>query len=176
MGEFGFKITSQSSIAGIVKIVRKYKDFSIADIKSRVDKDDYIFTCDAVDEVGCKAMLKCIKELNKAKVTTQLYEYDEPMDLQLLKNWVGTCREISHEVDAEVELESENVNYDAIQEFSYLWTTEQKDWVVLKTEYDYSIMNPKTKQFLLIEDEDLNNQVASMMIMQGNKVLDQNED
>lgn len=176
MGEFGFKITSQSSIAGIVKIVRKYKDYSIADIKSRVDKDDYIFTCDAVDDKGCKSMLKCIKELNKAKVTTQLYEYDEPMDLQLLKNWVGTCREISREVDAEMELESETVNEGAIQEFSYLWTTEQKDWVVLKSEYDYSIMNPKTKQFLLIEDEDLNNQVASMMIMQGNKVIDQTEE
>lgn len=176
MGEFGFKITSQSSIVGIVEIVRKYKDFPIADIKSRVDNDDYIFTCDAVDDVGCKAMLKCIKELNKAKVTTQLYEYDEAMDLQLLKNWVGTCREISYEVDAEMELENDEVDDEAIQDFSYLWTTEQKDWVVLKSEYDYSILNSKTKQFLLIEDEDLNNQVASMMIMQGNKVSDQEDE
>lgn len=176
MGEFGFKITSQSSIVCIVEIVRKYKDFSIADIKSRVDNDDYIFACDAVDDVGCKAMLKCIKELNKAKVTTQLYEYDEAMDLQLLKNWVGTCREISYEVDAEMELENDEVDDEAIQDFSYLWTTEQKDWVVLKSEYDYSILNSKTKQFLLIEDEDLNNQVASMMIMQGNKVSDQEDE
>jgi len=176
MGEFGFKITSQSSIAGIVKIVRKYKDFSIADIKNRVDKEDYIFTCDAADEVGCKTMLKCIKELNKAKVTTQLYEFDKAMDLQLLKNWIDTCRGISREVDAEMVLESESVNTDAIQEFSYLWTSEQKEWVVLKTEFDYSIMNHKTNQFLLIEDEDLNNQVAAMMIMQGNKVIDQDEE
>lgn len=179
MGNYGFKITSQSSIAGIVKIVRKYKDYSIADIKSRVDNNEYVFTCNSVDEDECKIMLKCIKELNKAKITTQLYEiyeYDRAIDLQLLKNWLGTCREISHEVDAEIVLESESVNDDAIQEFSYLWTTEQKDWVVLVSKYDYSIVNTKTKQFLLIEDEDLNNQVASMMIMQGNKVIDQSGD
>ncbi len=176
MGDFGFKIISQSSMASIVKIVRKYKDYSIADIKSKVENDNYIFTCNAIDEAECKKMLKCIKELNKAKISTQLYEYDEAIDLQLLKNWVGTCREISHEVDAEMELESESVDYNAIQEFSYLWTTEQKDWVVCKSEYDYSIMNTKTNQFLVIEDEDFNNQVAAMMIMQGNKVIDTNEE
>lgn len=76
-------------MASIVKIVRKYKDYSIADIKSKVENDNYIFTCNAIDEAECKKMLKCIKELNKAKISTQLYEYDEAIDLQLLKNWLG---------------------------------------------------------------------------------------
>ena len=54
MDGFGFKITSQSSIASIVKIVRKYKDFSIADIKNKVDNNEYIFTSKANNAKGHK--------------------------------------------------------------------------------------------------------------------------
>ncbi|MBO4846654.1 MAG: hypothetical protein J5525_10145 [Lachnospiraceae bacterium] len=176
MSEFGFKVTSQSPIASIVKIVRRYKDFSIADIKNKVEKNEYIFTSDVIDKSGNRIMLKCIKELNKANITTQLYESDEAIDLQLLKNWLGSSRQTLIEIEAETELEQEDVDPDAIKEYSYLWTTGQKDWYVIKDEYDYTIMNEKTNQLLLIEDEDLNNQVASMMIMQGNKVIDKNEE
>ncbi len=176
MDGFGFKITSQSSIASIVKIVRKYKDFSIADIKNKVDNNEYIFTSKVFDDTENRIMLKCIKELNKAKITTQLYEDDEAIDLQLLKNVLGSSRQSMIEIEAETELEQEEADPDAIKEYSYLWTTDQDEWYVIKDEYDYTIVNEKTNEPLLIEDEDLNNQIAAMMIMQGNKVIDKNEE
>ena len=55
--------------------------------------------------------------------------------------------------------------------YEYLWTSEKSDWVVIKKDYDYSIINRTTHMFFLIEDDDLNNQLAAMMIMMGNEVF-----
>jgi hypothetical protein len=63
----------------------------------------------------------------------------------------------------------------ALEPFKHLWE-ENSGFVVLKDEDDYSIYNPETKQFCLIEDIDLNNQVAAMMIMHGCKVVDGKEE
>ncbi|MCF0132192.1 MAG: hypothetical protein HUJ71_10670 [Pseudobutyrivibrio sp.] len=176
MSEFGFKITGQTSIANVVKIVRKYKDLSISDIKGKIDNDEYIFACDTVDEEACALMFNCISDLNESKISTQLYERDKAIDLQLLINWLESSQKVSAEVDAEMLLEGEAVDLEAIQKYAYLWTAEQSDWVVIQDKYGYSIVNVRTKQFFLMEDDDLNNQVAAMMIMQGSRVVDKNSE
>jgi hypothetical protein len=62
------------------------------------------------------------------------------------------------------------VNFDG---FRFLWEEEQDEWVVLKDGYDYTIFNIKTRMVLLIdENDDLADQVAAMMILQGNRVID----
>ena len=43
----------------------------------------------------------------------------------------------------------------------------------LKNEYEYTIYNVKNDKELVFDDEDLNNAIASMMIMAGNRVIDE---
>ena len=92
--------------------------------------------------------------------------------MQLLKNWVHSSRESERQIEAEVELEAGEVSASDLEEYNYLWGKDWDEWVVLKDEYDYTIFNIRTKSALQIEDIDLNNQVAAMMILQGNRVIE----
>ena len=58
-----------------------------------------------------------------------------------------------------------------IEEYSYLWDGKQSGWVVLKDVYENTIFNKETKSVLLVEDEDLNNRLAAMMIMNNGEVI-----
>ena len=109
------------------------------------------------------------KELREKNVKVQLYEHGRPTDINLLNNLSNTYAEISTEVDAEMELEEADM--EKLLPYEYLWTSEKSDWVVIKKDYDYSIINRTTHMFFLIEDDDLNNQLAAMMIMMGNEVF-----
>ena len=75
-------------------------------------------------------------------------------------------------MEAEVELEAGEVDPVTLDEFKHLWETEQADWVVLKDDLDHVIYNIRSRSVMHIDDEDLNNQVAAMMILQGNRVID----
>ena len=74
--------------------------------------------------------------------------------------------------EPEVELEAGEVGASELEEYKYLWEKDREEWIVLKDGYDYTIFNIQTKSALQIEDIDLNNQVAAMMILQGNRVID----
>ena len=120
--------------------------------------------------------VKCFPVKRKNKATSKLYQNDEEIELQLLKNWVHSSRKSEIQIEAEVEFEVGDVGKANLDECKYLWEKEQKEWVVLKDEYDYTVFNINIiKPALLIEDDDLDNHVAEMMILQGNRVIDGKE-
>ena len=57
-----------------------------------------------------------------------------------------------------------------ISEYSYLWTAEKADWILIGSKHDYVIFNTKTQMMLLMEDEQLNQALADKMLEQGNRV------
>lgn len=165
----GIKIVKYESFAELIKILRKYNKGSISEIKSQIQNDEYVAFCDYVDDAGIKMIKELYKELREKNVKVQLYEHGRPTDINLLYNLSNTYAEISTEVDAEMELEEADM--EKLLPYEYLWTSEKSDWVVIKKDYDYSIINRTTHMFFLIEDDDLNNQLAAMMIMMGNEVF-----
>ena len=68
-------------------------------------------------------------------------------------------------------LEAKIIDMSNIEEYSYLWDGSQSGWVVLKDVYENTIFNKETKSVLLVEDEDLNNRLAAMMIMNNCQVI-----
>lgn len=172
----GIVIDQYPSVAEVVKIMRKYTKDSMMEIRNHMSKNEFVMSCDFIDEDGVKRLIKCINELKKSKITVKIYENDEQIDLQLLKNWVGSCRQTAIQTEAEIELEASEADVAELEEFRHLWEEEQSDWVVLKIDYGYTIFNIKTHSVMLIEDEDLNNRVAAMMILQGNRVVDGEEE
>jgi len=168
----GIIIDKYPSVAEVIKILRKYTDDSMMDIRNHMSNNEFVYSCPFVRDDEVRKLIKIINDLKKNKITVKIYERDEEITLQLLKNRVQSSREDTIRIEAETELEVAENDPADLEPFSYLWETEQDDYVVLKDEYDYTIFNVKTKQALLIEDEDLNNQVAAMMIMAGNRVVD----
>ena len=57
-----------------------------------------------------------------------------------------------------------------IEEFNFLWTTKKEDYVLVNTEFGYSIVNKKEKSVLCISDENLSQAVKQKMIVEGNKI------
>jgi hypothetical protein len=57
-----------------------------------------------------------------------------------------------------------------IDEFSYLWTTEKEEWVLVNTEFGYAIINKKTQMMLHIDSDELEEAIIQKMHEEGNKI------
>ena len=182
------KIKKDTNIISYIKLIKEFdksissNGISISDIKRRIEENQFVygFDLDAGDWMYIEKMteyewhsrfLRLIKELVTIGADVTVYHNNEVVSLELIENWIHTIKDISEETDAESELE-ELEDMSIIEPYGYLWTTEQADWGVIIEDYSYSIVNTKTHQILLIEDTELNNKVAAMMIMMGNARFD----
>lgn len=59
-----------------------------------------------------------------------------------------------------------------IGNFSYLWNEKREDFVFVKTDLDYCIVDKRKQSMLLVEDEELDQRLISEMLKNGNKVYD----
>lgn len=178
---YTLRIEKDKNIIKYIKIIREYdNNLSMADIKKAIEQGTDVVVCDfdeyePLEPIGFaeKKFKKLRKNLKKAGAKIKVFHEGMEVDDEEMSTMENSRRVISLEVEAERELEADDVDMEKIQEFSNLWDDSEPGWVVLKLdEYDYSIFNKITKMYCLIEDEDLNNQVAAMMIMQGTEVID----
>lgn len=169
----GIVIDQYTSMAETIQILRKYTNDPISKIQANIQSGEIVLSCPFYNETEIrKVIIKCINELKKKKITVKIYEDEEELSLQFLKNWIGSCRQTAIQTEAEVELEAGDVEWDQLEEYSYLWDGSDPGWVVLKDEYDYTIYNTQRHSVLSIEDEDLNNQLAAAMILSGCEVYE----
>lgn len=59
-----------------------------------------------------------------------------------------------------------------IEEYSYLWTTEKEDTVLVNTEFGYGIVNKKQHTVLSISDTSTSQAVIKKMLEEGNKIYE----
>lgn len=59
-----------------------------------------------------------------------------------------------------------------VNEYSYLWEEEKRDWVLVNTSYGYCIVNKRAQTALLISDDDLEEAIIDKMLAEGNAVYD----
>lgn len=104
----GLKIDSYDSIAKVIKILRKYGDWSIADIKNRVEKHEYILCFDCADEEGLEQIIECYEELTSEKIAVSLYDTNHrPVTIQVMRNRLNMYHEIDEETQAEIDAEED---------------------------------------------------------------------
>ncbi|MBP3490156.1 MAG: hypothetical protein J6K53_17465 [Roseburia sp.] len=60
----------------------------------------------------------------------------------------------------------------SIENYSYLWNEKKADFVLVKTDFGYGIVDKKEQSMLLISDEELEQKIISKMLENGNKVYD----
>ena len=82
----GIVIDQYPSVAAVVKIMRKYTNDSMLDIRNHLSRNEYIMSCNVIDIPGVRKIIKCINELKKNKITVKIYEHGGEIELQLLKN------------------------------------------------------------------------------------------
>ncbi len=105
MGYVAIKISKTAFSAQIVKIVRKYTDISISDIKKRINNQEFIMSCDHIDDEMIKQIINLYRELRKEDIPCLLYENDRETTCKYLENLIQWNKEIEEEIERENERE-----------------------------------------------------------------------
>lgn len=106
MGYVAIKISKTAFSAQIVKIVRKYTDISISDMKKRINNQEFIMSCSHIDDKIIKQIINLYRELRKEDISCLLYENDRETTCQYLENLLQWNKEIEEEIERENERES----------------------------------------------------------------------
>lgn len=98
MGMIGIKLAEREFSAACAKIVRKYRDIAISDIKSLVLNGDHLMTCDNIDPEGIRSILDLHFELKNDDLNSMIYEDDEIATIELLNNRLDSYAETARQV------------------------------------------------------------------------------
>ena len=105
------KIQKDDKTITYVKIIHEFdKTIPISEIKKRIEQGQFVheFDLDAHDWMYIENMteykwhktyLEFLKKLEDAGAKLEVYMRGEPEEMQYLKNWIGTIKEISDECD-----------------------------------------------------------------------------
>lgn len=104
-GYVGIKIQTTSSLAKTISILRKYNPVSIAEIKSKIEANDYVLLCLYTSHSGVRKIRKCYDELIMAGNIVALYEHDRLTSREFICNLINSHRQTEKEVLAQVEAE-----------------------------------------------------------------------
>lgn len=99
METIGIKIFPTAEFAKVVKIVRKYENLSVSEIKKRIIQSEYIILCDDVDDEGLEIIISLYNELSALNIPCELFEDDSPTDIQLLCSLQEMYDEINEYID-----------------------------------------------------------------------------
>ena len=101
----GLKITSISSMAKSIAIIRKYNPVSMSEIKSSIESGKYVLECSILSHPGVRQIRKCYDELKKIGNEVELYECDELISREIISNIIASHRQTEREVRAQVDAE-----------------------------------------------------------------------
>ncbi len=117
-GIIGIKIPKNAPLVVALKIIRKYTHESYAVIKSHILNNEYIFTCDYVDDEGLNNVISLYGELNKAKIKPNVYELDgKKKTIRSLKTLAKTYEEDYKYIEYISDQESGDSEFETYEEF-----------------------------------------------------------
>ncbi len=97
----GLKIDSYKSFAECAKIVRQFHNYSLSEIKQRVNNHDYVLCYPCTDDEGIKKIIKCYDKLTAIETKVSLYELDHRLTtIEHIRNRDRMYDEISDEIDS----------------------------------------------------------------------------
>lgn len=106
--QVGFKVPCDTSIAKAAAIIRPIEQLAISEISRRIKDSEYLLSYDLSSEKGINTIIRCYNEFKKIGITCSIFEHDRPTTIEFIKNLSRTYKEISDEIDAEIEAEGGN--------------------------------------------------------------------
>ena len=100
MGIIGIKLSERTFTASIAKIVRKYRDISISEVKRIVLSNDYI------DAAGIAKILNLRRDLENNGVSSVIYEHDSVSSVEFLLNLLVSYEETAQQIEIDMNNEA----------------------------------------------------------------------
>lgn len=107
MSKIGIKIVSSNEIAKCVKIIRKYCDSPISQIKSSISNNKYIVEGSYINEEDILLVLKIYNELIDNKINAEPFEHDRKTNVEFLNNLIKMHNNINTETNDRIDEEVE---------------------------------------------------------------------
>ena len=124
----GIKIPKNAPLVTALKIIRKYTHESYAVIKSHILNNEYIFTCDYVDDEGLNNVISLYGELNKAKIKPNVYEHEEKTTITFLKGLAESYEDTKRYVEYIRDQESGDSEFESYEEFLSHYEDEDEEF------------------------------------------------
>lgn len=102
MGLVGIKVKETTFNANIVKIMRRYSDESISDIKKKVINREYLYVCDYIDFDGLATIVEIYNAMKKTNIDVELFEHEEITTIEFLNNLIQSYSETEKQVEEEI--------------------------------------------------------------------------
>ena len=106
MGIIGIKLPECAFTASIAKIVRKYRDISISEVKRIVSSNDHLISCDYIDAVGITKILNLRHDLESKGVSSVIYEHDSVTSVEFLLNSLASYEETAKQIETDMNNEA----------------------------------------------------------------------
>lgn len=106
MRNIGLRLKESVFNVSIAKIVRKYRNLSISEIKKIVLNKGYLYECDIINASGIKTVLMIRDELNKEKIKCEICIDGKITSDEYLNNLLVSYKETEKQVEAEMNREA----------------------------------------------------------------------
>lgn len=106
MGIIGIKLSECTFTASIAKIVRKYRDISISEVKRIVLSNDYLISCAYIDAAGIAKILNLRRDLENNGVSSVIYEHDSVSSAEFLLNLLVSYEETAQQIEIDMNNEA----------------------------------------------------------------------
>ena len=113
----GIKLKSTTADAAALKLLRKhFPNTSLAELRSKIQAHDYVYCSDMLQRNGERAVMKMLREFDKAGIETELFEESRdtpgpwrtaPLSREVLHNMINRSRGIERQVLEDIEREIE---------------------------------------------------------------------
>ena len=98
--EAGIAMKTNNVFAGLIKIIKKYRNDSIADIQNDIKQGNYVYSCSFSGEhKKFKQLLLLYKELTEAGFDVELYDEGEKSTLEEFENWMESISDTDAYLD-----------------------------------------------------------------------------
>lgn len=98
MDKISIKIIKDAKITEYIKIIRKYYNISVGELKSKIDNNLYLMNVGYTDEEGIKNIVNLYYELSNYGANVELYEHDRITSITFLNNLLNMYSEISQDI------------------------------------------------------------------------------
>lgn len=106
MRTVGLKLESSVFTASIAKIIRKYQELSIYQIKQIVLNNEYVFKCDIIRANGIRTILHIKDDLSKEGIISYIYVEGKLTNEEYLNNLLVSYKQTENQVEAEMDREA----------------------------------------------------------------------
>ena len=104
MRTVGLKLESSVFTATMAKIIRKYQELPISQIKQIVSNNDYVY--DIIRANGIKTLLHVKKDLSKEGINSYIYVEGKLTSEEYLNNLLVSYKQTEEQVEEEMDREA----------------------------------------------------------------------